>query len=224
MATSVTTIGNGAFQQCNLTSLVIPTSVIFVGEVLICWLMLLCSYCLVLQYVFSQNMYLLTLSLPTSLIEISSYAFNDCTRLTSVVIPTYDICLLKGFWYFLVYRNEFCLTWFRSVTSIGNSSFFSAQASSLSSVELPTSLQHIAQNAFTSSGLMNLTIPTGVTLVDQVQHLRWWIVDFTGSPYFQSAFYFNKFLAYLSLPTSLTRITSSSFAYCYSLTSVVIPT
>ena len=186
--------------------------------------MLLCSNCLDSQYVFSENICMLTLSLPTSLIEISSYAFNDCTRLTSVVIPTYDVCLLKGFWCFPVYRTEFCLSWFRSVTSIGDFSFYSAQTSSLSSVELPTSLQRIAQNAFTSSGLTNLTIPTGVTLVDQVQHLRWRLVNFINSSCFQSAFYFNEYLAYLSLPTSLTRISSSSFAYCYGLTSVAIPT
>ncbi|MDE7079606.1 MAG: leucine-rich repeat domain-containing protein, partial [Clostridia bacterium] len=71
--------------------------------------------------------------------SIDSYAFYDCSSLTSIKIP-------------------------RGVTSIGNSAFDGC--SSLTSIEIPSSVTSIGEYAFYGcSNLTNIEIPSGVTSI-----------------------------------------------------------
>ena len=80
------------------------------------------------------NEKLTSLSLPTSLVTISSYAFEYCSSLTSLSLPTSLVTISS-------YAFEYC--------------------SSLTSLSLPTSLVNISSYAFKyCSALPTVIIPT----------------------------------------------------------------
>ena len=72
--------------------------------------------------------------------SIGSYAFRDCSSLTSITIP-------------------------ESVTSIGNQAFY--WCSGLTSITIPNSVTSIGEYAFYGcSGLTSITIPNSVTSIE----------------------------------------------------------
>ncbi len=80
-------------------------------------------------------------TIPNSVTNIGSAAFEDCLILTSVTIPN-------------------------SVTSIGFGAFVSCW--NLASVTIPNSVTSIGDDAFLDAGLTNVTIGSGVTSVGQL--------------------------------------------------------
>lgn len=73
--------------------------------------------------------------------RIGNYAFNQCAGLTAIDIPD-------------------------TVTSIGNNAFYGCTA--LAAVELPDSLQTIGETAFSMCAFTEVTIPAGVTYMDNM--------------------------------------------------------
>lgn len=67
---TVTAIGRSAFDDCFLTSIILPNSIISIGEAAF----ILCSY-------------LTNIEIPNSVTTIGQDAFRDCTSLTSITIP-----------------------------------------------------------------------------------------------------------------------------------------
>ena len=144
---SVTTIGSSAFYNCSsLTSVVIPDSVTSIGY----WAFYYCNSSLYTEYEFGKyvcsgdNPYAVLISITNK--NMSSYtihedakhiaygAFEDCSRLTSIVIPD-------------------------SVTSIGSSAF--SGCSSLSSVVIPDSVTSIGKEAFSGCSSLKDVYYTG---------------------------------------------------------------
>ena len=78
--------------------------------------------------------------------KIRSYAFRDCTSLTSVTIPN-------------------------SVTSIGDSAF--RNCSSLTSITIPNNVTSIRDSAFSQcTSLTSVTIPNSVTSIGNIMQTK----------------------------------------------------
>ena len=146
----------------------------------------------------------LDLSQTTGLTSIGSYAFDGCSGLTSVEIPS-SVTSIGG----SAFRDCSGLT---SVTfgegsrlkSIGSYAF--CFCSGLTSVEIPSSVTSIGDYAFYGcSGLTSVEIPSSVTSIGH------------------ATFRFCSGLTSVEIPSSVTSIGGSAFRDCSGLTSVVIP-
>ena len=131
------------------------------------------------MYAFNGCSGLTSVTIPSSVTSIGRYAFLDCTSLTSVSIPS-------------------------SVTSIGRAAF--ACCSGLTSITIPEGLTSIEESVFEEcSGLTSINIPEGVTSIGE------------------SAFEDCSGLTSINIPEGVTTIGRYAFQDCTSLTSVTIP-
>ena len=130
---------------------------------------------------------------------IGSYAFSDCSSLTSVTIPDGVTVIGLG-----AFQNCWMLTNVtipESVTAIGKQAFMDCE--SLSSITIPDSVTSIAERTFENcKNLRSINIPNGVTTIDY------------------RAFYWCVRLASVMLPDSVTEIGPFAFCECTSLTSI----
>ena len=137
-----------------------------------------------------------------SVTSIGSYAFRNCSGLTSIEIPSSVTSIGDSAFY-----NCSGLTSIEipsSVTSIGDSAFYNC--SGLTSIEIPSSVTSIGNDAFYyCSSLTSIEIPSSVTSI--------------GSAVFSGC----RGLTSIEIPSSVTSIGSSAFMNCRSLTSIKIP-
>ena len=220
---SVTTIGKSVFSGCSgLTSITIPNSVTSIGD----WAFSSCSglkgvyitdiakWCAIeftnynsnpLYY--AHNLYLngklvTELVIPDGVTSIGSYAFRECSNLTSVTIP--DGVTIIGERAFNGCSNLTSVTIPDGVTTIGMSAF--SYCSSLTSITIPDSVTTIGNGAFEScNSLISVTIPDGVTTIENVT--------------FENCISLKS----VTIPDSVTEIGEGAFGYCRSLTSITIP-
>ena len=142
---TVTSIGDGAFVNCRITSVDIPDSVTSIGDFAFSRCRSLTSVDIpdgvtsIGNAAFSMCYGLASVTIPDSVTSIGRNAFSDCTNLTSVTIPD-------------------------SVTSIGRNAF--SDCTNLTSVTIPDSVTSIGRNAFWGcAGLTSITIPDSVTSI-----------------------------------------------------------
>ena len=176
-------------------------------------------------YAFMYCSKLATITLPTSLTTIGSYAFGN-SGLTSITIPAnvttirsnafYDAALTEVIFaegsklttiesYAFQYTKISSITIPEGVTSLGGYAFY--YCTYLSSVTLPASLTSINMGVFYHcTSLQNITIPSGVTSI--------------GHQAFKESG-----LTSATIPANVTNIDNEAFKNCTSLTKViVIPT
>ena len=123
---------------------------------------------------------LTSLTLPSGLTEIGSCTFRGCSGLTSLTLPS-------------------------GVTKIGFSAF--EGCSGLTSLTLPSGLTEIGFSAFNGcSGLTSIPLPSGLTEIDS------------------HTFYNCSVLTSLTLPSGVTEIGYSAFEGCSGLTSIYVYT
>jgi uncharacterized repeat protein (TIGR02543 family) len=157
---------------------------------------------------------LTSVTLPTGVTSIGSYAFYSCSGLTSVTLPA-------------------------GVTSIGSYAFYYCRG--LTSVTLPAGVTSIGSYAFRScSGLTSINVnatnasyasENGVLFSKDKTTLICYPAGKTGSYAIPAsvtsidsyAFYSCSGLTSVTLPTGVTSIGSSAFRDCRSLTSVTLP-
>ena len=133
---------------------------------------------------------------------IGNYAFEGCSGLTSLTLPTGITSI--GYGAFIGCSGLTSLTLPAGITKIGSSAF--SGCSGLTSLTLPAGITEIDDKAFDGcSGLTSLTLPAGITSIGY------------------GAFHDCSGLTSLTLPDGITSIGSRAFKYCSGLTSLTLP-
>ena len=178
------------------------------------------------DYAFEGCSGLTSLTLPSSVTSIGEYAFLWCSGLTSLTLPSGVTSIGKEAFHGCSGLTS--LTIPSGVTSIGGGTFQGCRG--LTSLTIPSSVTSIGRFAFKGcSGLTSLTIPSSVTSID-----CWGV--FYGCSGLTSltlpscvtkidwgAFYGCSRLTSLTIPSGVTKIGESAFQGCSGLTSLTIP-
>ena len=144
--------------------------------------------------------------------SISSYAFWECSDLTSVVIP--DRIKSIGIRAFNGCMGLTSVTISNSVKTIGYEAF--RDCSVLTSVTIPNSVTSIGGGAFYGcSGLNSIKVESGNTKYDSREGCNAIIETESNTLIFGCK---NTII-----PSGVTSIANEAFAYCYGLTTVTIP-
>ncbi len=203
LPTSLMSIGNGAFYGCALTSVVIPDSVTEIGE-----------------SAFIRCGNLTSVVLPDGLEVIPKDIFENCGKLTDISIPESVREIEQDAFLFtpwlanqkaenpLVIVNDFVFDGTscegeviipEGVQRINSRAFYGNENDF--AVKLPSTIKEIGDNAFTFSGLSDISIPEGLTTIGD------------------NAFSYTN-LSNVVFPESLTEMGTSVFARCNNLESV----
>ena len=167
------------------------------------------------DYAFDNCTSLTSIEIPSGVTSIRDHAFDNCTSLTSIEIPS-------------------------GVTSIGNSAF--KNCTSLASIEIPSSVTSIGNEAFAyCTNLTSIEIPSGVTSIENYAFsnctsLNSINVDKDNQSYSsEDGILFDKekkkLITYpagkkekeYNIPSSVTSIGAGTFYGCRSLTRIEIP-
>ena len=133
---------------------------------------------------------------------IGSFAFGDCSSLSSIEIPEGVTSIGSGAFEGCSSLSSIEIP--EGVTSIGSSAF--EYCISLSSIKIPEGVTSIGFHAFGDcSSLSSIKIPKGVTSIED------------------NAFEGCSSLSSIEIPKGVTSIGSGAFAYCSSLSSIKIP-
>ena len=210
---SVTSIGDFAFEGSSLASVEIPSSVLSIGD----GAFSRCSSLASIDVDAANPVYdsregcnaiirtkdnrlvsgCKNAFIPSSVTSIGDSAFEGCSSLASVEIPSSVTSIGDSAFYCCSSLASVEIP--SSVTSIGESTFYCC--SSLALVEIPSSVASIGSRAFEGcSSLVSIVIPNSVTAIEK------------------SAFFDCISLTSVFIPSSVTSIGSSAFQYCYSAT------
>ena len=234
----VTSIGDYSFEECtSLTNVVIPDSIAYIGRdafsacdsliyneydnayylgnddnpflalieaksmAIISCTIHSCTR-LFASYAFYDCSSLTSITIPNSVTHIGDDAFYGCSNLTSITIPN-SVTSIGDYAFCACFRLT-SITIPNSVTSIGDLAF--SGCSSLTSITIPDSVTSIGDDAFSScDSLTSVTIPNSVTSI--------------GDYAFSSC----DSLTSITIPNSVTSIGDYAFSACSSLTSITIP-
>jgi len=154
------------------------------------------------SYAFEDCTSLTTITIPDGVTSIGKYAFSGCASLTTITIP--DSVTSIGEYAFRVCTSLTTITIPDSVTSIGDWAF--CVCTSLTTITIPDSVTSIGGSAFYNcTSLTTITIPDGVTSI--------------GS----QAFYSCTSLTTITIPDSVTSIGYEALENCTRLTTITIP-
>ena len=223
LPTTLTSIGDYAFQACNnasLTAIIIPDNVQTIGN-----------------YAFSSCTKATSITLPTNLTSIGNNAFATCSSLTSVDIP--DKVMIIGEYAFNRCSNLETATVGNSVTTIGTNAF--ASCTKLESINIPASVMTIGASAFEGCNALtsfdvdannNFYASEGGVLFNKDKTiLIQYPASKSGSTYTipasvttinSYAFYYSTGLTEVTIPASVTAIGSYAFRYCSNLGTVTL--
>ena len=226
---SVTTIGSAAF--CGCTSLPVIDKIRYADTYLVEVVDKTKSTYTIKEgtrfvgsYAFLDCSNLTSITIPDSVTSIGNSAFSGCTRLKSVIIPNSVKSIGEGAFYGC--SNLTSVTIPNSVTSLGYEAFY--HCSNLTSITIPSSVTSIGSSAFSGcSGLTSITIPESVTSIGGGAFSG--CSGLTSITIPESVTSIGPFafmgcnLTSVIIPNNVTSIGSSAFSYCKNLKSIVIP-
>ena len=216
LPSTLTLIDDNAFSYCaQLTAINIPAAVTTIGEGAfaatgIASVTIPSGVTAIADETFSGCHDLATVSLPSIVTTIGNNAFDDCNALTDITLPS-------------------------RLTSIGDDAFSSC---GFSSINLPNGLTSIGDRAFHGTPLTSVTIPgTVTTLGSNIFGNCQSLVSATfaegcttvGKSMFErttisiGGYSYNSALTTVNLPNSLTTIGESAFSGCNLLETITIP-
>ena len=204
---AVSAIKDHGFEEANLVSISIPSSITSIGN-----------------YAFSNCDSLATIDIPSSVTSIGDSAFSDCDALRTVTLHE-GLLKLGGYAFskghfraieipstvtkigtglFASCSPLIRVTLPEGLTSLPDSTF--ANCTSISSIAVPSTVTHIGKMAFRgATSLTNVALPEALATIGE------------------EAFYYCKSLKTIVLPDNVTTIGDSTFENCYALTSVTLP-
>ena len=239
----VTVIGYAAFEdQYDILSVIVPDGVITISTNAFdrCYALktvtLSNNVKTIDTYAFSNCYSLTSINIPNSLTSMGSYAFLYCEGLETIAIPNSAATIESAAFYGCIALKNVTLP--SGLTTI-HSDVFSG-CSSLTNINIPNTVENIESNAFRScTSLQTIIIP------DNLNNLGEGVFSYCTSlthfeigsnPYFNVTdgvlydknvatllYYPNGKSGSFSIPNSVTKVGSLSFAYSEQLTDVSIP-
>ncbi len=203
------TISYGAFDNCNsLTNIIIPNSVITIGE-----------------EAFADCTSLKDIVIPDSVTSIGNYAFTSCENLTEITIP--ESVSTAGIQLFIGCYNLINLSIYGSLKIIDYE--FSFESPNLTNLTLGDKVTSIGEYAFECcEKLENVVIGNGVKKIDDYAfayccNLKSVKIGNSVTLIGDGAFECCESLTNIIIPDSVTTIGDFAFDFCESLTSITIP-
>ena len=201
---SITTIGDFAFSNSDISNIVLPSNLATIGN-----------------YAFRGCRNLTHINIPYSVINIGDRAFSG-SGLTVFEIPSTISTISNGM---LSNTNLSSIEIPENIVAIGASAF--ANNPQLSYVSIPNSVKHIGANAFRNSGLTSFAIPSTISTISagMLSYTNLLSIEIPENIVTIGAFAFanNSYLSYASIPNSVERIGLAAFRNS-GLVSFTIPT
>eukprot|EP01036_Dinobryon_divergens_P028265 gene28267-37186_t len=161
-------------------------------------------------------------TIPTTATEIASFAFQDCTTIQTVIIPTSTTFLGKYAFYATALTGLILPT---SMVRVSDNCF--AQCSSLRSLTIPTPSLTVCTLA--DAALRSLDLPTSLVVISDYAfsnniRLATSLMVPTSVTYLGQEAFISAVITKLSLPTSVRVIADFAFFSCKKLGIVNLPT
>ena len=182
-------------------------------------------------YAFRNSAYMSSITIPKSVEQIGSYAFQDCEGLVTITFEEGSNLTTIGNYAFNSCANLTTVNFGSNskVNSIGEYAF--ASCSKLDSIELPSQLARINKNAFSyCSALTSIVIPNTVTSIGEYAFNNCtnlaqitFGTESSLTSIGKSAFYNCQNLTEMILPGKVVSIGESAFYNCKSMKKIVIP-
>ncbi len=204
------TIYDRAFSGNNLTKVILPEKVKYIGK-----------------NAFNGCARLTYLNLPEGITEIEESVFAGCSSLTELVLPKGLTHIGHGAFSGCSSLTELILP--EGVMDLGYAAFISCR--NLTKIKLPEKLTHIEQETFMNcSNLTGLTLPKELMRIGNAAFRDCNNLTLTEVMLPEKLEYIGRYafkncssLTELILPEGITKIEESVFAGCSSLTKVILP-
>ena len=203
---SVTSIGNDAFSGCSIVEATIPSVAISIIPKSSLKRVVITNGDIISDSAFSNYTNLESVTIPSSVTNISNNAFYGCTKLSSINVDDNNTAYKsidgnlytkdgKSFVLYAIGKMSDSFTLPESVISISASAFYNC--ANLENIDIPDNVTTIGHLAFSGcTSLTSITIPDSVTSIGE------------------RAFYNCTSLTSIEIPDSVTSISDNAFSGC----------